>query len=76
MPAHPREQRHILTYTLLLCTSFSQELIRIVMMYGGIHTYDINYLMARGKIIMEGFPVVMSRVIVYFMLLPPLMYLL
>lgn len=30
MPAHPREQRHILTYTLLLCTSFSQELIRIV----------------------------------------------
>ncbi len=75
MPAHPREQRHILTYTLLLCTSFSQELIRIVMMYGGIHTYDIKLSNGAWQNHHGRLPS-MSRVIVYFMLLPPLMYLL
>lgn len=30
MPAHAREQRHILRSTLLFCASFSQELIRII----------------------------------------------
>lgn len=29
MPAHPREQRHILISILLVCASFSQELIQI-----------------------------------------------
>lgn len=45
------------------------------MMYGGIHTYDIKLSNGAWQNHHGRLPS-MSRVIVYFMLLPPLMYLL